>query len=161
MARPTVEIIRALRVTAERLACGSHYEWGHMGACNCGHLAQTITHLPKRQIHAWALERVGDWEQQANQYCPTSGYRIDDVITAMIELGLSRGDIRNLERLCGPEVLARLPESRRHLARNRREDVVLYMRTWADLLDDERRGGDGEGAAGDAGPRVRGGKRAA
>jgi hypothetical protein len=136
MATPTTELIRALRATAARLDAGTEYQWGHMGACNCGHLAQTITHLPRRQIHEWALERVGDWEQQANAYCPTSGYRIDDVITAMLDMGMTRGDIRQLERLSDPEVLARLPGGHRHLERNRRDHVVVYMRTWADLLAD-------------------------
>ncbi len=137
MAQPTLELISALRHTAARLSSGGHYQWGHMGACNCGHLAQTITNVPKHAIHEWALERVGDWETQANQYCPASGYRIDEVISAMLALGMTRRDIRNLERLSDPRVLGRLREGERRLARNRREDVVRYMRAWADLLEDE------------------------
>jgi hypothetical protein len=137
MAQATLELIAALRRTAARLEAGSDYQWGHMGACNCGHLAQTITRLPKREIHEWALERVGDWETQANQYCPTSGYRIDDVIAAMLDLGMTRRDIRNLERLADPQVLAQLPEGERRLAHNRREDAIRYMRAWADLLEAE------------------------
>jgi hypothetical protein len=135
MAHATLELIAALRTTAARLEAGGEYQWGHMGACNCGHLAQTITSLPKRDIHEWALERVGDWETQANQYCPTSGYRIDDVISAMLALGMTRRDIRNLERLADPEVLARLPADTRRLAHNRREDAILYLREWAVLLE--------------------------
>jgi hypothetical protein len=137
MAQATLELIAALRHTATRLEAGGEYQWGHMGACNCGHLAQTITRLPKREIHEWALERVGDWEMQANQYCPASGYRIDDVIAAMLELGMTRRDIRNLERLADPLVIAALPEGERRLAHNRREDAIRYMRAWADLLEAE------------------------
>ena len=136
MAKPTLELITAVRDTAARLRAGGEYQWGHMGVCNCGHLAQTITALPKHAIHEWALERVGDWEAQANQYCPASGYRIDDVIAAMLALGMTRRDIRNLERLSDREVLARLPEGERRVARNRREDVVRYMLAWADLLEE-------------------------
>ena len=135
MATATAALVRALRSTADRLESGSPYQWGHMGSCNCGHLAQTITSLPKRTIHELALERVGDWEAQANQYCPTSGYRIDDVITAMLDLGMTRRDIRHLERLSDPEVLAELPASSPRPARNRREDAIRYMRAWAGLLE--------------------------
>ena len=31
--------------TAERLSGDVSYQWGHMGMCNCGHLAQSITGL--------------------------------------------------------------------------------------------------------------------
>lgn len=139
MARPTVELIQALRVTVARLRGDTTYQWGHMGECNCGHLAQTITRLGKRDIHAWALEREGDWEQQAHDYCPTSGYRIDDIIRAMLEAGMTLDDIGHLEKLSDPEVLARVPRepdgAQRLLRRNRREDVILYMEVWADLLE--------------------------
>lgn len=137
MAKRTRELVSALRETAARLEAGTDYQWGHMGACNCGHLAQTITKTPKRQIHEWALERVGDWEAQANQYCPASGYRIDEVIEAMLELGMTKTDIRQLERLSNPDVLSRLSPGERRLARNRREDAIRYMRAWADLLEGE------------------------
>ena len=43
MARPSRRLIDALRATARRLEDGARYEWGHMGRCNCGHLAQTLT----------------------------------------------------------------------------------------------------------------------
>ncbi|ACY15993.1 hypothetical protein [Haliangium ochraceum] len=138
MARANVDLIRALRQTAERLRGDVHYQWGHMGECNCGHLAQTITRLDKRLIHAWALEREGDWAQQVHDYCPSSGYRIDDIITAMLDLGMARDDIEQLEKLADPAVLAlvraRTGDERRHLRRNLRDDVILYMDTWADLL---------------------------
>ena len=46
-ARPTPRVAKtlaeALRVTAKRISSGDRYKWTHMGACNCGHLAQTIT----------------------------------------------------------------------------------------------------------------------
>jgi hypothetical protein len=137
MAAPNAELAIALRTTAARLRTDVSYQWGHMGMCNCGHLAQTITHLGRAEIHRSAMEREGDWEQQAIDYCPTSGYRIDDIIEALMELGMTRQDIGDLEKLRATDVLARLPAERRHLARNRREDVVLYMETWADLLDEQ------------------------
>src|SRR5438552_12081268 len=104
-----------------------------MGMCNCGHLAQAITGLTPAEIHASALAREGDWEQQAIDYCPTSGQIIDHVLAAMFLIGLHRDDIRNLEKLSDIDVVHRM---RRYPRRNRREDVVEYMRMWADILEE-------------------------
>ena len=134
MARANRELIGALRQTAQRLASDVSYQWGHMGMCNCGHLAQSITGLGSSEIHASALIREGDWEQQANDYCPASGNLIDVVLAAMFDLGLTRTDVRNLEKLADLAVLRR---AGRHLRFNKREDVVLYMSVWADLLEGE------------------------
>jgi hypothetical protein len=128
-----LELIRALRVTADRLAGDTSYQWGHMGMCNCGHLAQAITGLTPAEIHSSALVREGDWEQQAHDYCPTSGLIVDHVLAAMFSIGLNRNDIRNLEKLADVDVVRRMG---RYPKRNRREDVVEYMRTWADLLEE-------------------------
>lgn len=133
MATPSHELINALRSTADRLA-SANYQWGHMGLCNCGHLAQATTGLTAAEIHSAALVREGDWEKQANDYCPTSGELIDHILAAMFSLGLTRDDVRNLEKLSDSEVLRRLPSGRRYLRFNSRDDVVEYMRTWADVL---------------------------
>jgi len=133
MARANRELISALRQTSQRLTRDVSYQWGHMGMCNCGHLAQAITGLASAEIHASALIREGDWEQQAKDYCPTSGNLIDVVLAAMFDLGLTRSDIRNLEKLADLDVLRR---AGRHLRFNNRVDVALYMRTWADLLEE-------------------------
>jgi hypothetical protein len=34
-----------------------------MGACNCGFLAQEITHLRKAEIHSRAMQSTGDWNE--------------------------------------------------------------------------------------------------
>lgn len=137
MAAPSVELVRALRTTAERLKSGAQYQWGHFGACNCGHLAQTITKLSKAQIHRAAWLYAKDWADAAVEYCPTSGYPIDHVLTEMLALGLTTNDIAELERLSSLEVLARLMPERSELSRNVRDDVVLYMETWAQLLEEQ------------------------
>ncbi len=131
----SVELVIALRATARRLAAGSSYQWGHLGQCNCGHLVQTVCRIAPAQIHRLALEREGDWEALANAYCPTSGLAIDQVIEELMGLGLTRDDIGHLEKLDDPAVLAALPGGHRWLRRNAREDVVLYMQTWAALLE--------------------------
>ena len=135
MAQATRELISALRETAERLARDASYQWGHMGMCNCGHLAQSITGLRQAEIHDSALIREGDWERQANEYCPTSGQLIDSILAAMFEFGLTRADIRNLEKLSDPVIVRRIG---RHLRFNDRNDVVEYMKTWADVLSEQQ-----------------------
>ncbi len=133
---PGPELIAALRTTARRLESGADYRWTHMGSCNCGHLAQTLTRLPKEEIHRLALERSGDWGEQAREYCPTSGFPMDHVLAVLFDVGLTRDDVWYLERLSDPEVLRRLPLGERHLDHRRRRDVVRYLRTWASLLED-------------------------
>ena len=139
MATANRELIALLRTTANRLERDESYMWGHMGMCNCGHLAQSITGLTRREIHESALVREGDWAKQANDYCPTSGLLIDHIIAAMLRIGMTRDDIRHLERLSDNVVLQRLPFERRHLRYNAKDDVVLYMRTWAEQLEDRVR----------------------
>ena len=56
MAKSTADVILALRNTANTLKLSKNYQWGHMGACNCGFLAQQVTALHKDEIHsrAWS-----------------------------------------------------------------------------------------------------------
>ena len=137
MSRPHPDLIAALRATAHRLESGARYRWTHMGRCNCGHLAQTLTRLAPEEIHRLALERAGDWGEQAREYCPTSGYPMDHVLAVMLDAGLTRNDVWHLERLSDPEVLRRLPRGERCLDQRHRDDVVRYLRAWSDLLEDD------------------------
>lgn len=138
MARANRKLIVALRATAAKLEAGAVYRWTHMGACNCGHLAQTITHLSADDIRRYAHERAGEWAEQGLEFCPTSGYPMDAVLSALFEIGLSSDDLRQLERLTHPEVVRRLPlELRKVLSYRERDHVVLYMRTFADLLEEQ------------------------
>lgn len=134
MAKPTPTLITALLQTIDRLEAGAQYQWGHMGQCNCGHLVQSLTRLSHEEIHRAALMRAGDWGQQSIDYCPTSGYPLDHVITTMLNAGMSRDDIDHLERLDDERVLRRLPLAQRQLVRNKREDVIAYMQLWAEQL---------------------------
>jgi hypothetical protein len=137
MARPTIELIQVLRATAERLSEGALYQWSHQGSCNCGHLAQTVTNLSKAEIHAYALQKAGDWGRKSIDYCPDSGYPIDLIISQMMEIGLSTDDLYHLERLSAPKILKKIPRERRPLMHNRREDVILYLNAWVDMLEEE------------------------
>ena len=138
MARPNLNLIAALRRTARKLREGAPYQWGHMGSCNCGNLAQELTTLTKAEIHEHALAvGRGDWQEQLNDYCPTSGLPMDLLIADMLEAGLTTSDLQHLERLTDRGVLKRLPNEKYHLRHNLRDDVVLYINTWADLLEEQ------------------------
>lgn len=135
MARPSIELINILRRTAEHMSASVEYQWGHMGACNCGFLAQEITRLSRGEIHRRALQGHGDWSEQLNDYCPTSGLLFDDVISELLNAGFDSDDLKQLENLNSPLILNEL--SGVHLQRNSRTDAVLYLRTWADVLERE------------------------
>ncbi|GAB4028630.1 hypothetical protein [Spirosoma koreense] len=137
MARPTPELINALRRTAQNLKNGASYQWGHMGGCNCGNLAQELTKLSKNQIHQYAMQRHGDWNEQADDYCPTSQMPIDLLINEMLYAGLRLEDLKHLERLDDRQVLVRFPIEKRFLKHNVREDVIAYMNAWAELLEEQ------------------------
>lgn len=140
MSRPSTHLVRALRATAARLRLGADYAWTHMGACNCGHLAQTITGLSPAEVRAITYEKPsGEWAEQARDYCPTSGYRVDALLTVMFDLGLGPEDVVDLERLRNPAVLARMKTPPREVSYRDRAHVVEYMEAWADLLDEARR----------------------
>lgn len=134
MAVASPELINVLRATAQRLQQSNNYQWGHMGACNCGHLAQEITHLSKAEIHEIALGGHGDWSTQIREYCPDSGMPMHWIIGQLLALGLSTRDIENLEYLADDKVLKHMPADQRHPQRNKRDDVVIYLQVWADQL---------------------------
>lgn len=136
MARATPEVIAALRTTAARLDAGAPYQWGHAGMCNCGHLAQTVTQLPKAEIYR---EVAGEWSEYLEDRCPLTGAHVDDLAAAMERFGFAAGELVDLERLSDPTVLRALPGGHRWLDRNQRDDVVIYLRAWADLLESQRR----------------------
>lgn len=138
MAKATLDLIAALRRTANRIEKGSPYQWGHMGSCNCGNLAQELTTFTKAEIHEFAMIGRGDWNEQVEEFCPTSGLPMDLLIADMLNKGLTTTDLQNLERLSDAKVLARIPLYRRDQMRhNRRDDVVLYLNEWAILLEEE------------------------
>lgn len=137
MAIASAKLIDILQQTIALLERSEQYQWGHSGACNCGHLAQVITGYDKSQIHYWAMQKGGDWTDNADDYCQSSGYEIDRVIEIMLQAGLQIEDIQDIETLSNPRVLAHLPPERRQLRHNQKEDVIFYFQTWVDLLEQE------------------------
>ena len=137
MAKATVEVISALRKTAENLKNNAPYQWGHMGSCNCGNLAQVVTNLDKAAIHQEAMRRHGDWNEQLFDYCPQSGLPFDHIIDTMLDFGFTRSDLAHLEKLSDDAVLNHLPQGKKYLRHNRSEDVILYLQSWSLLLENE------------------------
>lgn len=135
MAQSTPELIHALRLTAQRLREGAQYEWGHMGRCNCGHLVQTITAMSSREIVESVDFAMNEWSEHAKDYCEGTGHKVDDLFLTLQQVGFDYHDVIHLENLTDQRVLARLDQ---HLRRNSVTDVIRYMTTLADLLEEEQ-----------------------
>jgi hypothetical protein len=135
MAKASINVISILRNTATRIEASKDYQWGHMGACNCGFLAQEVTHLNKSLIHARAMQGTGDWNEQLNDYCPTSGLPLDEIIHQLLNVGFDVDDLKHLERLSSPEILRVLPPDQRNLKHNMKSDVITYLNSWISLLE--------------------------
>ncbi|MGJ8637994.1 MAG: hypothetical protein ACSHYA_01255 [Opitutaceae bacterium] len=136
MAKAHKPLIEKLRETASNLESGANYSWGHVARCNCGHLAQSILSITPSEIYCAAQNGgLDEWSEYANEYCPASGAPIDDIIDALLQIGLELKDIHHLEYLSNTEVLHALPGGFRYLQKGNRHDSALYMRTWASLLE--------------------------
>ena len=137
MAQASIAVIKALRKTVENLEKSSNYQWGHMGSCNCGNLAQVITNLDKAEIHKSAMRKHGDWNEQLTDYCPASGLPIDHIINEMLAFGFSTEDLAHLEKLSDPKILRSLPADKKYLKHNLKSDVIIYLKTWGNILEEE------------------------
>ena len=137
MAKPSYTLIDALRETAQRLRNGAHYAWGNHGACNCGNLLQVLTDCTGKEILAYAHTGIGEWTELAKEYCGVSQVPVDYLLTKLMEAGLIYKDIHILEYIDNEEVLMKLPGGFRCLKRNKREDVIVYFETYADILEQQ------------------------
>ena len=137
MAYPNIILIEALRETARRLAAGNHYAWGNHGSCNCGNLLQVITNLESKEILQYSRTGTGEWTELAVDFCPVSDAPVDLLLKKLQEAGLTPSDIHCIEYLEDKNVLNQLPGSFRWLSRNVREDVIIYMETMANMLEEK------------------------
>jgi hypothetical protein len=134
MAKPSINLIQALRETAERLRNGAHYAWGHHGACNCGNLVQVLTDFTPGEILRYAHTGTGEWTELAEEFCSTSNAPVNLVMSKLMEAGLTPTDIHHIEYLTDRDVLNNLPGGFRWLRRNLREDVIEYFDAFAGML---------------------------
>lgn len=137
MAFPNVALIDALRRTHKHLQTSPLYSWGHLGSCNCGHLAQVVTHKSAKEIHEAALKRAGDWGEVVVDHCPQSHLPVDYILSELYALGLTPADIEHFEDLSDPAVLAHIVSPGVYLARNDKNHVLLYIQGWITHLEQE------------------------
>jgi hypothetical protein len=137
MAYPNSELIEALRETARRLQQGNHYAWGNHGSCNCGNLLQVLTNLDSSEILQYSRTGTGEWTELAIDFCGTTDAPVDLLVKKLQDAGLTTSDIHCIEYLEDKEVLKRLPGGFRWLSRNKREDVISYFETMADMLEEK------------------------
>ncbi len=137
MAKPTIELINALRLTAVNLRNGAYHSWGHHGACNCGNLVQSVTNFTKDEILQYAHTCTGEWTELAIEFCPTTNVPLSLVFNRLEKIGLTPTDIHHIEYLSDKEVLEQLPSGFRWLKRNKREDAIDYFEAFANLLEEQ------------------------
>jgi hypothetical protein len=137
MAHANIELIEALRDTARRLKNGAHYAWGNHGSCNCGNLLQTVTDLSSKEILQYSRSGTGEWTELSQEFCGVTEAPVDLLIGKLQKIGLTPSDIHCIEYLQDKQVLDRLPGGFRWLKRNVREDVILYMETMAEMLEEK------------------------
>src|ERR1700712_1103020 len=97
MAKPSIELVSSLQEAARRLKNGAHYSWGNHGACNCGHLLQSITHLNEAEILAYAHTGHGEWTEIAAESCAVSGAPVSLLLSKLEQAGLTPTDIHHIE----------------------------------------------------------------
>jgi len=137
MAKATIELINALRLTATNLRNGSYHSWGHHGACNCGNLVQSVTKFTKEEILRYAHTGRGEWTELALEFCPTTNAPLTLVFKQLQEIGLTPTDIHHIEYLSDRAVLENLPGGFRWLKRNKKDDAIDYFETFANVLEEE------------------------
>lgn len=137
MANPTIQLVNALRETANRLRNGAQYSWGNHGACNCGNLVQVVTKFTKGEILSYAHCGIGEWTELSQEFCPGTNAPLGLIISKLQDIGLTPTDIHHIEYLTDKEVLQQLPGGFRWLKRNSKEDAIVYFETFATLLEDK------------------------
>jgi hypothetical protein len=129
-------LVDALRKTSDRLENPEiDYQWGHMGHCNAGHLIQTLTGMSSFEIVESIDFELDEWSEHAIDYCSKTGCKVDDIFITIERYGVTHNDIVKLEYLSDRRVLENLEGGFRYLQRNERNDVIEYMRSYADLLE--------------------------
>lgn len=137
MAKPSFELISALRKAASRLQNGAHYAWGHHGACNCGQLVQVVSQLTEGEIIRYAHTGTGEWTELAEDFCSITNAPYTLLMAKLDELGLNASDIHHIEYLSDKEVLQHLSGGFRWLKRNKREDAIAYFEAFANMLEEK------------------------
>jgi hypothetical protein len=148
MAKPTFQLVQALRDTADSIEQGtSRYSWRYTSRCNCGLLAQrlaSVTEFQLNQMLAFMEPKYGPhttWSYLARRNISFWRGRSDSPIFCdMVKAGLTRADLRQLERLSNPKIIDRMEycyvdEDLPFYICS--ENVASYMRAWAKMLEEQ------------------------
>jgi hypothetical protein len=92
--------------------------------------------MNKTEILRLAHTGIGEWTELADEYCSVSNLPADQLVGELMKQGLTPSDIHHIEYLDDRDVLERLPGGFRWLQRNVREDVVVYLETMAEILQE-------------------------
>jgi hypothetical protein len=131
------KLINALQIAIRQLKAGAPYEWGHVGRCNCGHLVQALVGISAGEIYRNFGQELDEWSEHSRDYCGVSGKPVEELFEELRRVGFSAEDVHHLEYLSDPKVLRALPGGFRHLRRNNRDDLILYMETLVVLVAKE------------------------
>lgn len=156
------KLITALRTAASALESGRFsYSWSNPASCNCGVLACSLLGKSMagmtREVDFFVHDRNKNatWRHNTGVFCPITGIPENTLFRTLFSFGLTTKDFGELEYLSNPEVLARFPlvPQRRKwwqfrvsppqeisLNYKNANDAAIYMRVWANLL--EERGKD-------------------
>ncbi len=62
---------------------------------------------------------------------------IDLIIFDLLSFGFTTEDLKHLEKLSDPEVLAGLGNKKNDLRHNQKANVVVYLNEWAKMLENQ------------------------
>jgi hypothetical protein len=93
--------------------------------------------LESNEILQYSRSGTGEWTELAQDFCQVSDAPVDLLISKLADIGLTSSDIHCIEYLEDKQILQNLPGGFRWLSRNKREDVVLYMETMAEMLEEK------------------------
>jgi hypothetical protein len=137
MAKPSAELIQALRSTANTLQQTPDYAWQHIYSYTATLLALEIIRLQEDEIHKRMMQRYSAWSKQLSDYCTTCDSTEDNLISEMQAFGLDRDDFSQLQNLSGDTILSSLPADERKLQPALKPDVIKYILAWATQLENK------------------------
>ncbi len=147
------KLITALRTAANALADGIFsYKWTNPYACNCGVLVCSILNKSSAELRQDLLNAcmtsekdhtLNTWKSMLGRHCPITGIPTNVIFRELLNTGLSQKDIINLEELSDGKILSKITMEKTSSAGIGKWDkvdvrcAILYMRTWADILEEE------------------------
>jgi hypothetical protein len=93
--------------------------------------------LTEGEILRYAQTGTGEWTELSEEYCADTSAPLSIIMSRLEQAGLSPVDVHHIEYLTDRGVLRHLPGGFRWLKRNAKEDVILYLETFANMLEEQ------------------------